>query len=167
VWKIDFIEYLCEICLMFENMVICVKMWLKIWPFDVLILFLKCIQFLMDTIPNLAIVQLLMKIKRHAHQTCVSYLNKMEMCFMGACLLSKWKGDARYVSASPFYLTPQKRLSTEYSLHDAHCTNLQRCPLAQICNIFVLVGTLWAQCKKHRVEHKLSDIFEALRLSWI
>jgi hypothetical protein len=43
----------------------------KIWPFDVLVLFLKCVQFLkycvqflMDTILNLTIVQFLMKIKR-------------------------------------------------------------------------------------------------------
>jgi hypothetical protein len=26
---------------------------------------------------------------RHVHQTCVSYLNKRETCFMGARLLSK------------------------------------------------------------------------------
>jgi hypothetical protein len=52
---LTFIGYLCEICLMFQNMAICVKMLLlldicvkyaqcvKIWPFDVLILFLKCV----------------------------------------------------------------------------------------------------------------------------
>jgi hypothetical protein len=41
-----------------------------IWPFDVLVLFLKCVQFLkscvqflMDTILNLAIVQFLVKKK--------------------------------------------------------------------------------------------------------
>jgi hypothetical protein len=44
---------------------------MTIWPFDVVVLFLKsvqflksCVQFLMDTILNLAIVQFLMKIKR-------------------------------------------------------------------------------------------------------
>jgi hypothetical protein len=42
----------------------------KIWPFDILVLYLKCVQFLkscvlflMDTILNLAIVQFLMKKK--------------------------------------------------------------------------------------------------------
>jgi hypothetical protein len=46
----------------------------KIWPFDVLVLFLKCVQFLkscvqflMDTILNLAIVQFLMKKKGDTH----------------------------------------------------------------------------------------------------
>jgi hypothetical protein len=60
-WKYDhlcenliFIGYLCEICLMYGNMAICVKIWLLlnicvkyaqcviIWPFDILVLFLKC-----------------------------------------------------------------------------------------------------------------------------
>jgi hypothetical protein len=62
VWKYDhlcenltFIGYLCEMCSTFQNMAICVKMWLlldicvkyaqrvKIWSFDVLVLFLKCV----------------------------------------------------------------------------------------------------------------------------
>jgi hypothetical protein len=66
---------------------ICVKM----WSFDVLVLFLECVHFLMDTITNLAIVQFLMKIKgdvptkrvspisikgRRALWGRVSYLNK-------------------------------------------------------------------------------------------
>jgi hypothetical protein len=59
----------------------------KIWPFDVLILFLKCVQFLkpcvqflMDTILNPAIVKFLMKKKGNVHY--------------GACLLCQEKGDA-------------------------------------------------------------------------
>jgi hypothetical protein len=59
----------------------------KIWPFDVLILFLKCVQFLkpcvqflMDTILNPAIVKFLMKKKGDVHY--------------GACLLCQEKGDA-------------------------------------------------------------------------
>jgi hypothetical protein len=51
---------------------------------------------------------------------------------MGAHLLSQQKGDARNGSVSPFYLTPQKRLSTEYSPQDARCASLQRCLLEQI-----------------------------------
>jgi hypothetical protein len=89
--KLTFIGYLCEICSMFENMAICVKMWIlldicvkyaqcvKIWPLDVLVLFLKCVlflkscvQFLMDTILNLAIVQFLIKKKGDAPTKCVS-----------------------------------------------------------------------------------------------
>jgi hypothetical protein len=52
----------------------------KIWSFDVLVLFLKCVQFLRDTILNLAIVH----------------------------FLGKKKGDAPMKRVSPFYPTPQK-----------------------------------------------------------
>jgi hypothetical protein len=80
----------------------------KIWPFDVLVLFLKCVQFLkpcvqflMDTILNLEIVQFLVKKKedtlllrssaisgkgRCAIWARVSYLKKRKMRDMGACL---------------------------------------------------------------------------------
>jgi hypothetical protein len=56
---LTFIGYLCEICSMYENMVIRVKIQpsldicvkyaqcVKIWPFDVLLLFMMpCVQFL-------------------------------------------------------------------------------------------------------------------------
>jgi hypothetical protein len=53
--------------------------YVKIWPFDVLVLFLKCVQFLkscvqflMDTILNLAIVQFLMKKKGDTPTKCSS-----------------------------------------------------------------------------------------------
>jgi polysaccharide deacetylase 2 family uncharacterized protein YibQ len=55
-----------------------------------------------------------------------------------------------------------KRLSIEYSLQHATCTTLQQCPLAQIHNVLVSMGTLRAQHKKHHLEHRLSDIFEVL-----
>jgi hypothetical protein len=45
---------------------------------------------------------------------------------MWACLIYEAKGSMRYGGASPFYLTPQKRLSTEYSLRDAPCANTRR-----------------------------------------
>jgi hypothetical protein len=62
----------------------------KIYPYDILVLFLKCVQFLMDTILNLAIVQFLMKKKgRHALWGRVSYLNKRETRVMRTCLLSQ------------------------------------------------------------------------------
>jgi hypothetical protein len=44
----------------------------KIWSFDVLVLFLKCVRFLRDTILNLAIVQFLMKKKGDARYGDVS-----------------------------------------------------------------------------------------------
>jgi hypothetical protein len=83
--------------------------YVKIWSFDVLVLFLMfcvqflkpCVQFLMDTIPNLAIVQFLMKKKgdaryggvspisikgRHSLWWHISYFNKRETRLMGAHL---------------------------------------------------------------------------------
>jgi hypothetical protein len=82
----------------------------KIWPFDVLVLFLKCVQFLkrcvlflMDSILNLSIVHFLMKKKgdtlqirasrtlrkgRHARSMRVSHLRKRETRAMGAHLAS-------------------------------------------------------------------------------
>jgi hypothetical protein len=51
---------------------------------------------------------------------------------MGTRLVSQKKGDMRYGTASPFYLTPQKRLPIEYSPWDAPCASTLRCPLAHI-----------------------------------
>jgi hypothetical protein len=110
---------------MCENMAICVNIWLsfdicvkyaqcvKIWLFDVLFLFPKCaqflkpcVQFLMDTILNLATCSVSGEEKgRHALITCVSLLKKMEMHFYYTCFLSHKKGDARYGGTSPIYLT--------------------------------------------------------------
>jgi hypothetical protein len=80
----------------------------KIWLFDILVLFLKCVQFLkscaqflMNTILNLTIVRFLMKKKGDVQYrgTCpisikerrtfwgrVSYLNKRETRVMGVCI---------------------------------------------------------------------------------
>jgi hypothetical protein len=81
----------------------------KIWPFDILVLFMMsyvlflkpCVQFLIDTILNLAIVQFLIKKKgdtcygstspisikaRHSLWGHISYLNKRETHVMGAHL---------------------------------------------------------------------------------
>jgi hypothetical protein len=53
----------------------------KIWPFDVLVLFLKCmqflkscVQFLMDTILNLTIVQFFVKKTGDTLWICVSHI---------------------------------------------------------------------------------------------
>jgi hypothetical protein len=111
--KLTFNGYLCEICSKCKNMTICVKMWLlldicvkyaqclKIWPFDVLVLFLKCVQFLkscvqflIDIIPNLAIVQFLMKKKGDMPtKTRVSYVRRRETRPWNTRLLSEEKGD--------------------------------------------------------------------------
>jgi hypothetical protein len=91
---------------MHENMVICVKILLsldicvkyaqcvRIWSFDVLVLFLKCVQFLkpcvqflMDTILNLAMCSVSgEEKKRHALTRRVSHLRKRETHTNKACL---------------------------------------------------------------------------------
>jgi hypothetical protein len=119
VWKyghlsenLIFIGYLCEICSICENMAIWLKNWLsldicvkcaqcvKIWSFDVLVLFLKtCVQFLMNIILNMANIQFPMKKKEtcskyarltsEEKETCVTYIlyrRKIETRVMGTCL---------------------------------------------------------------------------------
>jgi hypothetical protein len=127
---------------MCENITICMKIKLlldicvkyaqcvKIWSFGVLVLFLKCVQFLkscvqflMDTILNLAIILFLMNKKgdapmkhasrilgegAHTHTMCVSYLRRRETRPRNAHLISQER-------ASTFYLTCMKRISTDYS----------------------------------------------------
>jgi hypothetical protein len=69
----------------------------KIWPFDILVLFLKCVQFLkscvqflMDIILNLAIVQFLMKKKGGMHYGGVSPISiKVRCALWGPHLLSQ------------------------------------------------------------------------------
>jgi hypothetical protein len=80
----------------------------KIWPSDVLVLFLKCVlflkycvQFLIDTVQNLSIVRLLMKKMgdalflrtsliggkgRRATAMRVSHRSQKETRYIGACL---------------------------------------------------------------------------------
>jgi hypothetical protein len=108
VWKYDhlceiltFNGYLCEICSVFENMTICVKMWflldicvryaqcVKIWQFDVFVLFLKCVQFL---------------------KSCVQFLRDTILNLATIQFLRKIKGDSRYRGASPFYFTCTKKI---------------------------------------------------------
>jgi hypothetical protein len=76
------------------------------------------------------------------------------------------KGDARCTGASPFLLNMQKNtcrlFSTGFSLRQ-HAA----CPLARIREGMCANRQVQAQRKKHHVEHKLSNIFEALRLSWV
>jgi hypothetical protein len=69
--------------------------------------FLKpCVQFLMDTILNLAMCLVSGEEKgRHTLLMRVSYLKKREMHLYYACLLSQENGDAQYGGATLFYLT--------------------------------------------------------------
>jgi hypothetical protein len=60
---------------------------------------------------------------RHALITCVSHLRKWEMCSSYACLILNEKRDARSGGASLFYLTAQKRISTEYSPQHPPCAS--------------------------------------------
>jgi hypothetical protein len=102
---------------------------------------------------------------RHALSTCVSHLRKREMRITDTCLISEENGDTRYGGASPFYLTAQKRVSTEYSPSDppcastcmiicAHAPHLPKRPCA-------------CRCRKHHVEHKQFEILDPLRLLWV
>jgi hypothetical protein len=55
-----------------------------------------------------------------------------------------------------------KLFSMGFSLHQ-HAA----CLLARIRGSMCTNGHVWTWCKKHRVEHKLSEIFNALRLLWV
>jgi hypothetical protein len=75
------------------------------------------------------------------------------------------KGEVRCGGASPFYLICKKKntyilFSTGFSLRQHPA-----CPLACIRESMCANGHVQARSKKHRVEHKLYENFEALRLS--
>jgi hypothetical protein len=102
---------------------------------------------------------------RHELWRRVSYLKKGETGIMGASLVSQEKGDACYGGVSRTYLTPQIRLSTEYSTRDTLCASTHM----PVCTrpLHVRKWAPVAQRMKHRVEHRLFEIFKALRLSWV
>jgi hypothetical protein len=81
---------------------------------------------------------------------------------MGVHLVSQEKGDACYGGMPPFYLTLQKRLSIEYSPWDAPCHSIQHACWGTYAQVCVPTGMQRARCKKHRVEHKLFEIFKPL-----
>jgi hypothetical protein len=145
---------------MFENMVICMEILLsldicvkyaqhvKIW------LFLKCAQF----------SEVLCSVSSEAKGRCtyrmhVSHLSK------GRRVL--W----RHVSL----LLNMHKKSLQIILHgNAPCANTQHeskisCYMLHTYRMHVCVPmvTLQARCKKHCVEHKLSEIFEARKLPWV
>jgi hypothetical protein len=55
---------------------------------------------------------------RRTLSRCISHLTWKEMHFKYARLAFEAKGGTRYGGASPFYLTAQKWISTEYFLRD-------------------------------------------------
>jgi hypothetical protein len=68
--------------------------------------------------------------------------------------------------ASPLYFIC-KKIPTDYSPWDSPCTNMQHDHWHTYVHVCVSMVILRARRKKHYVEYKLSDIFEALRLSWV
>jgi hypothetical protein len=75
---------------------------------------------------------------RRTHRTCVSLLHNMH-----------------------------KKIPIEYSPRDVPCANAQHAHWHTYANICVTMGILRARHKKHHVEHKVSNIFKALRLMWV
>jgi hypothetical protein len=140
----------------------------KIWLFLKCVKFLKFyVQFLMDTILNPAITQISDEEKgRRALGTCISHLRKGRHA-NEMHISHPTKGRPalrRYVSP---LLNVQKKntyrlFSTGFSLRQ-HTSRL----LAHIRACMCTNGHVQARHKKHRVEHELSDIFEALRLLWV
>jgi hypothetical protein len=79
--------------------------------------------------------------------------------------LIKWR-RALWMCVSPLFRM-KKRIPTDCSRWDSPCTNTQYDRWHTYMHVCVLMVTLRARCKKHRMEHKLCDIFESLKLSWV
>jgi hypothetical protein len=95
---------------------------------------------------------------RHTRATRVSYLRRRETRPHNSRLVSEEKGDTPTQRTSPFYLTCTKK--TVNRIFTTGCSLRQPA--------IVPVGThTRAQRKKHYVAYKLSDIFKAIRLSWV
>jgi hypothetical protein len=150
---------------MFENMVICVKFLLsldisvkyaqcvKIW------LFLKCVQF-----PEVLCLVSGEAIGRCAYGTRVSHLSEgRRACRTRDSHLSKGRRTLwRHVSL--LLNMHKKRKPTDYSPWECSLHQHAACPLARVCESTCANGHMRARCKKHCMEHKLSEIFEAHRL---
>jgi hypothetical protein len=101
---------------------------------------------------------------RHANTTRALYLTRKETRPRNACLVSEKKRDTPMQRASPFYLTCTKKEYLQIILHrmplaPTHCMLVDTHMRTYVCQ--------QARCTKHRVEHKLSDILEAIRLLWV
>jgi hypothetical protein len=181
VWKyghlcgnLTFIRYLCENAQCVKIWPFVWKFWLsfdicvKIWLFLMCVQFLKsCVQFLMDTIVNPAIAQFLMKKNGDVLSgLCVSHLSKGRRTNeMRVSHLTKGR-HVLWRRVSPLLNMQKKNTYRLFSMGFSLCQHAAW-PLAHICARMCTNGHVWARRKKHRVEHKLSDIFEALRLLWV
>jgi hypothetical protein len=101
---------------------------------------------------------------RHAHTMRVSYLRRRETFPKNKYLISEEKGDVPTKRVSPFYLICTKNIYWLFSM-ESSLRQHAACSLAQIHTRICANGHVRAWWKKHHVEHKLSNIFEALRLS--
>jgi hypothetical protein len=105
-------------------------------------------------------VYLILGERRRARTTHISYLRRRETRPQNTCLVSQ-------EHTSPFYLTcNQKNIYRLFSI-GFFLRQYATCTLAHIRARMCANQHMRARCKKHRVEHKLSDILESLRLSWI
>jgi hypothetical protein len=86
--------------------------------------FLKsCVQFLMDTILNLAIAQFLMKKKGDMLLVRTSRILVNRDTPMKCASHILLNGDAHCGDASRFYFICKEIIPTDYSLRDSPCTN--------------------------------------------
>jgi hypothetical protein len=171
VWKyghlcenVTFIGYLCEICSMCQNMVIwCPGSVSEVCAVSKVLCSVSDGHYAESGNSSVSDEEK----GRRVHVTRVSYLSRREMRPRNMCLISEKKGDVPTQRASPFYLTCTKK--NIYILFSTGCPLRQHvaCLLAHIHAHICANRHEQARCKKHRVEHKLSEIFEALRLSWV
>jgi hypothetical protein len=89
-------------------------------------------------------------------------------------LVSEEKGDAPIKCVShilgthiSLLLNMHKKECPQIILHEILLAPTRTCLLEHIHHVCVPMDILRAWYKKHHMEHKLSDIFESLRLSWV
>jgi hypothetical protein len=111
-----FIEYLCEICSICKNMVIwCLDSVSKVCAISEILCSI-CDGHYTES-GNCSIFD--EEKGRHALAMYVSHRRQRETRTSYTRLTYEAKGDTLYSGTSPIYLTPQKRLPTEYSSQDA------------------------------------------------
>jgi hypothetical protein len=121
----------------------------------------------MDTILNPVIAQFLMKKKGDTLLVRMFHILVKGDVLMKRASHILINGDARCGGMSPLYFICKKRIPTNYSPRDSPCTNTQNDLWHTYAHVCVPMVTLQARRKKHHVEHKLCDIFKALRLSLV
>jgi hypothetical protein len=172
----------CKICSLCENMVICVEIWLsldicvnyaqcvKIWPFVWKFDFHLIFEWKYGRFWSVcSFWSLMFNSDGHYSESGNCSISDEEKGRRAPATrvsrLIKWR-RVLWRCVSPL-LHMQKRIHTDYSPQDSTCTNRQHDIWHTYANVCVLMVTLQAQHKKHRVKHMLCDIFKALRLSWV